>query len=96
MSDPSKDERFRCGAELRADRFGIRLQYDDIGERLMELRKEAYDKYDGRALTNVPGHATLAGMRAVAGSLRDNGDLEAAYLAAAIDREIRRRTSDAA
>ncbi len=87
--------RFYCGAELRARRFGITLKYEDIGERLMFLRKEAYDKYDGRALTNIPGHATYGGMRGIAESLRENGDLEAAFLAAAIDEEISRRTSSA-
>ena len=58
----------------------------------MELRKLAWDRYHARALWSTPPHATYGTMRAVAGALRDHGDLEAAYLAAAIDREIGRRT----
>ena len=96
MAERMIRERFRCGAELRAARFGIVLQYEDIGDRLMELRKEAYDRYDGRALTNLPGHATFGGMRAIAHSLRDNGDLAAARLAADILREIGTGTGRAA
>ena len=36
-------ERFRCGAEQRAQRFRVDLEYEDIGEDLLELRKKAYD-----------------------------------------------------
>lgn len=81
------NNRFKCRAEERAARFGFELNYEDIGDRLMELRQEAFDKYDVRALWSTPGHATLAGMRGVAGVLRNNGDLGAAYLAAEIIRE---------
>ncbi|MCY3875705.1 MAG: hypothetical protein OXF88_15620 [Rhodobacteraceae bacterium] len=84
------DSRFKCRAEERAARFGFELKYEGIGDRLMELRKEAFDKYDLRALWSTPGHATLAGMRGVAEALRNNGDLEAAYLAAEIIREVER------
>ena len=96
MAERMIRERFRCGAELRAARFGIVLQYEDIGDRLMELRKEAYDRYDGRALTNLPGHAKFGGMRAIVHSLRDDGDLAAAWLAANILREMEARTGRAA
>ena len=95
MTKLSIDQRFSCGAELRAARFGIALQYDDIGERLMELRKVAWDRYDASALWSVPPHATYDSMYAVIDGLRSYGDLEAAYLAAAILQEIERRTGDA-
>ena len=92
------DERFRCAAEDRAAQqacLGVRVRYEDIGDRLMELRKEAWDRYHARALWSTPTHATYGTMRAVAGALRDHGDLEAAYLAAAILREIEARTGRA-
>lgn len=76
--------------------MGVRVGYEEIGERLMELRKIAWDRYHARALWSTPVHATYAAMRAVAGALRDYGDLEAAYLAAAILREIEARTGRAA
>ena len=90
------DERFRCSAEQRAARFGITIQYEDIGNRLLELRKIAWDRYDTSALWSVPPHATYDSMYAVVDGLRTDGDLEAAYLAAAILREIRARTGRAA
>ena len=95
MAKLSIDQRFSCGAELRAARFRIALQYDDIGERLMELRKVAWDRYDASALWSVPPHATYDSMYAVIDGLRSFGDLEAAYLAAAILQEIEHRTGDA-
>ena len=93
------DERFRCAAEDRAAQQacrGVKVRYEDIGERLMELRKEAWDRYGTTALWSVPPHATYGAMSAVADGLRTDGDLEAAYLAAAILREIRARTGRAA
>ncbi len=90
------NSRYRCRAEEAAARFGFELRYDDIGDRLMALRKEAFDRYDARALWSTPGHATLAGMRGVAEALRNNGDLEAAYLAAEILSEVERRGGGAA
>lgn len=90
------DERFFCQAEHRARQRGRTLKYDDIGDGLMALRKEAWDKYDLRALWSVRGDATLSAMRGVARALRLNGDLEAAYLAAAILREVERRSGNAA
>ena len=90
------DERFSCGAERRAARFGIAIQYDDIGDRLMELRKIAWDRYASSALWSVPPHATYSSMYEVADGLRSDGDLEAAYLAAAILQEIESRKADAA
>ena len=90
------NSRFRCRAEERAARFGLKLKYEDIGDRLMELRKEAFDKYDVRALWSTPGHATLTGMRGIAEALRNNGDLEAAFLAAAIFREVEKEGGDGA
>ena len=90
------DRRYRCSAEQRAARFGITLEYEDIGNRLMELRKIAWDRYDTSALWSVPPHATYDAMHAVVDGLRSDGDLEAAYLAAAILREIRSRTGCAA
>ncbi len=89
------DRRFLCRAEERAAQQGRALQYDDIGDRLMALRKEAWDKYDLRALWNRRGDATLDAMRGVASALRLYGDLEAAHLAAAILREVERRSGDA-
>ena len=96
MAERMTKEGFRCAAELRAARFGIVLEYDDIGDRLMELRKVAWDRYDTSALWSVPPHATYDSMHAVVDGLRSDGDLEAAYLAAAILREIRSRTGRAA
>ena len=93
------EERFRCAAEDRAAQqacLGVKVKYEDIGEQLMGLRKEAWDRYGATALWHVPPHATYAAMSAVAAGLRDNGDLEAAYLAAAILREIKARTGSAA
>ena len=95
MIKSSVDERFRCAAENRAIQQDRPVEYQDIGGRLMELRKLAWDRYHARALWSTPPHATYGTMRAVAGALRDHGDLEAAYLAAAIDREIERRTDNA-
>ena len=90
------DERFRCSAEQRAARFGITVQYEDIGDRLMELRKIAWDRYDSSALWSVPPHATYNAMYEVVDGLRSDGDLEAAYLAAAILQEISLRNAGAA
>ena len=90
------EERFRCMAEQRAARFGITPKYEDMGDQLMELRKIAWDRYGAQALWSVPPHATFDSMRAVIDGLRSHGDLEAAYLAAAILREIECRTGDAA
>ena len=90
------DGRFLCRAEERAARQGRTLKYDDIGDRLMALRKEAWDRYDLRALWNRRGDATLNAMRGVARALRLYGDLEAAHLAAAILREVERQSGDAA
>ena len=99
MADNQIDERFICAAEARTAQqasLGIKVRYEDIGERLMELRKIAWDRYGATALWYVPPHATYGTMRAVADGLRSNGDLEAAYLAAAILKEIEARTGDAA
>lgn len=90
------DERHRCGAEQRAVRFGITVRYENIGDRLMELRKIAWDRYDSSALWSVPPHATYSSMIEVADGLRSDGDLEAAYLAAAILQEISLRKAGAA
>ena len=89
------DPRYHCEAEERARRFCITLEYEDIGAKLMELRREAFEKYGCQALWNIPGDATYSGMQTVAGHLRSYGDLEAAYLAAAILKEIERRTGNA-
>ena len=92
------EERFRCAAEDRAAQqacLGVTIKYEDIGERLMELRKIAWDRYGATALWYVPPHATYATMDEVADGLRNNGDLEAAYLAAAILQEIETRTGRA-
>ena len=89
------DTRFRCAAEDRAIQQNRKIEYHDIGGRLMELRRIAWDKYHARALWSTPPHATYRTLRAVAETLRDNGDLGAAFLAAAIDKEISRRTGSA-
>ncbi len=81
---PPIPERFRCGAERRAARYGIRLEYGDIGQNLLALRKEAYDLYGTKCLWSVPGHATIGGMKGIAGALQDYGNLAAARLAAEI------------
>ena len=99
MAGSMIDERFRCAAEDRAAQqasLGVKVRYEDIGERLMELRKEAWDRYGATALWHVPPDATYAAMSAVADGLRSDGDLQAAYLAAAILREIKARTGRAA
>lgn len=99
MANPSIDERFICAAEARAAQqasLGVTVRYEDIGDRLMELRKIAWDRYGATALWHVPPHATYSTMDEVAEGLRSNGDLEAAYLAAAIIREIDSRTDRAA
>lgn len=96
MSCVMIEKRFRCMAEQRATRFGITLEYEDLGDRLMELRRIAWDRYGAQALWSVPPHATFDSMHAVIDGLRSYGDLEAAYLAAAILREIECRTDDAA
>ena len=99
MADNQIDERFICAAEARASQqasLGIKVRYEDIGERLMELRKIAWDRYGATALWYVPPHATYGTMDEVADGLRSYGDLEAAYLAAAILKEIKARTGDAA
>ena len=90
------DGRFMCRAEDRAAQQGRTLKYDDIGDKLMALRKDAWDKYELRALWNRRGDATLNAMRGVARALRLYGDLEAAYLAAAILREVERQSGNAA
>ncbi|MCY3725422.1 MAG: helix-turn-helix transcriptional regulator [Rhodobacteraceae bacterium] len=77
-------ERFHCMAEQRAKRFRIDLEYEDIGEELLLLRKQAYDFYGDICLWSVPGHATISGLRGIAGGLQDYGDLNAARLAAKI------------
>jgi len=77
-------ERFHCMAEQRAKRFRINLEYDDIGEELLLLRKQAYDFYGDICLWNIPGHATISGLRGIAGGLQKYGDLNAARLAAKI------------
>ena len=99
MADNRIDERFICAAEARTAQqasLGVTVRYEDIGERLMELRKIAWDRYGATALWYVPPHATYGTMREVADGLRSYGDLEAAYLAAAILKEIKARTGDAA
>ena len=48
-----------------------------------------------QAFWNIPGDATYSGMRVVAEKLRDFGDLEAAYLAAAILKEIEQSIGNA-
>ncbi len=95
MNSSVIDRRHRCSAEQRAARFGIALKYEDIGERLMELRKIAWDRYGATALWSTPPHATYDSMYAVVDGLRSDGDLEAAYLAAAILKEIGMRTARA-
>ncbi|MCY3674827.1 MAG: helix-turn-helix transcriptional regulator [Rhodobacteraceae bacterium] len=77
-------ERFHCMAEQRAKRFRINLEYDDIGEELLLLRKQAYDLYGDICLWNIPGHATISGLRGIAGGLQKYGNLNAARLAAKI------------
>ncbi len=77
-------ERFHCMAEQRAKRFRINLEYEDIGEELLLLRKQAYDFYGDICLWNIPGHATISGLRGIAGGLQKYGDLNAARLAAKI------------
>ena len=95
MTVAAIDERFRYHAEDRAVQQGRPLVYDDIGEKLMELRKVAWDRYDLKALWNIPGHATLEAMRSVAHALRGRGDLAAVHLAAAILDEVDRQECDA-
>ena len=85
----------RARAAQQAD-LGVTVRYEDIGERLMELRKIAWDRYGTTALWYVPPHATYDTMDEVVDGLRCYGDLEAAYLAAAIIREIEARTGRAA
>lgn len=77
--------------EQAVRRFGITLRHDDIGERLMELRRTAWDRYGCTALWYLAGHATLGSMRAVARGLQSNGDLAAARLAAEILSEVERQ-----
>ena len=77
-------EWFHREAERRSCRFRIDLEYEDIGEELLALRKKAYDLCGARCLWNIPGHATTRGMRGIATSLQVHGDLNAARLAAAI------------
>ena len=99
MADNEIDDRFICAAEARAAQqasLGVKVRYEDIGERLMELRKIAWDRYGATALWYVPPHATYGTMSEVADGLRSYGDLEAAYLAAAILKEIEARIGDAA
>ena len=99
MADTRINERFICAAEARAAQqadLGVTVRYEDIGERLMELRKIAWDRYGTTALWYVAPHATYGTMDEVADGLRCYGDLEAAYLAAAIIREIEARTGRAA
>ena len=98
MANNRIDERFICAAEARAAQqasLGVKVRYEDIGERLMELRKIAWDRYGATALWYVPPHATYSTMDEVANGLRRNSDLEAAYLAAAILKEIEARTGHA-
>ena len=98
MTNQQIDDRFICAAEARTaqqESLGIKVRYEDIGERLMELRKIAWDRYGATALWYVAPHATYGAMRAVADGLRSNGDLEAAYLAAAILKEVEARTGNA-
>ena len=99
MANSRIDERFICAAEARAAQqadLGVTVRYEDIGERLMELRKIAWDRYGATALWYVPPHATYGTMGEVADGLRCYGDLEAAYLAAAIIREVDARIGRAA
>ena len=77
-------ERYHCMAEERARRFGFTIQYDDIGEELLALRKQAFDLYGATCLWNVRGNATITGLRALAEGLHSHGDLGAARLAAEI------------
>ena len=77
-------ERLHCEAERRSRRFRIDLEYEDIGEELLALRKKAYDLYGATCLWNIPGHATTRCMRGIATSLQTYGDLNAARLAADI------------
>ena len=47
MANNRIDERFICAAEARAAQqasLGVKVRYEDIGERLMELRKIAWDR----------------------------------------------------
>lgn len=99
MTNNQIEDRFICAAEARTAQqasLGVKVRYEDIGERLMELRKIAWDRYGATALWYVPPHATYSTMDEVANGLRRNGDLEAAYLAAAILKEIKARTGNAA
>ncbi len=74
-------EKYHCLAEQRSRRFQIDLEYEDIGDELMNLRKQAFDLYGATCLWNIPGDATIDGMRSVAKGLRNYGDLKAAHLA---------------
>ena len=78
ISIPKIDLRCRSEAEERGKRFRITLEYENTGARLMDLRREAYEKYGCQALWNIPGDATYSGMRALAENIRDNGRLETA------------------
>ncbi len=77
-------ERFHCMAEQRSRRYRVDLEYEDIGEELLLLRKKAFDLYGATCLWNIAGHATISGMRGIAGGLQNYGDLDAARLAAVI------------
>ena len=91
------EERFRSRAEDRAIEWKRSLAYHDIGDRLMELRKEAWDGYAYRALWNIRPDATLGAMRSVAWALRLYGDMKAAFLAEDILQEVdRQENGDAA
>ncbi len=84
-------ERFRCEADRRASRVRIDLAFEDIGEELLSLRKQAFDTSFGRSLWNVPGHATRPGMKAVANALRSCGSMRDARLGSAILEAVARR-----
>ena len=95
ISIPEIDRRHRSEAEEYAKQFRIKLECENIEARLLELRKNANEKRGCQALWNIPGDATYSGMRVVAEKLRDFGDLEAAYLAAAILKEIEQSIGNA-
>ena len=84
-------ERFRCEADRRASRVRIDLAFEDIGKELLSLRKRAFDTSFGRSLWNVPGHATLPGMRAVGNALRSCGSVRDARLGSKILEAVAKR-----
>ena len=80
MANGVIDERFTCAAEAIASRQDcprVKFRRDDIGERPVELRKEARDRYGTTAFWLAPPHATHAAMSEPVDDLRTDGDLKA-------------------